>query len=234
MAGLRVLLTLAVALPLCAEKLQFGAEWRFIRAGTVNLEWSGETEARLRLVTTGLVSTLYKVDDDYRSKYGEGLCLASSLMRAKEGRRDREITVTIDAEARKSRFVERDAAKDTQISEKELDVPACVHDVLGALHLLRRSLPLASKTFEAPVTDGKKLATGKVEAQQKEQVKTPLGTFAAVRYEAFLFNGVLYGRKGRLFVWISDDEHKLPVQVKIQLPFYIGTVTLKLEKRDAP
>jgi hypothetical protein len=41
---------------------------------------------------------------------------------------------------------------------------------------------------------------------------------------------VLYRRKGRLFVWISEDERRLPVQIRIQMPFYIGTVTLQLEK----
>jgi hypothetical protein len=61
-------------------------------------------------------------------------------------------------------------------------------------------------------------------------VNTPAGKFKATRYEAFLFNGVLYGRKGRLFVWISDDEKRLPVQIRVQLPFYIGTVTVQLEK----
>jgi hypothetical protein len=61
-------------------------------------------------------------------------------------------------------------------------------------------------------------------------VKTPAGTFQTTRYEAFLFNGVLFGRKGRLFIWISDDEARLPVQIRVQLPFYIGTVTIQLEK----
>jgi hypothetical protein len=61
-------------------------------------------------------------------------------------------------------------------------------------------------------------------------VKTPAGQFDTIKYEAFLFNGQLYRRKGRLFVWLTDDDRRLPVQVRVQLPFYIGTVTLQLEK----
>jgi hypothetical protein len=40
---------------------------------------------------------------------------------------------------------------------------------------------------------------------------------------------VLYRRRGRLFIWLTDDDRKLPVQVKVRLPFYIGTVTLQLQ-----
>ena len=83
---------------------------------------------------------------------------------------------------------------------------------------------------ELPVSDGKKVIMARVESQAKETIRTPLGQFNATRYEAFLFNGVLYARKGRLFVWISDDDKRLPVQIRVQLPFYVGTITLQLEK----
>ena len=42
--------------------------------------------------------------------------------------------------------------------------------------------------------------------QAREQAKTPLGQYWAVRYEAFLFNGAFYARKGRLFIWVTEDE----------------------------
>ena len=43
---------------------------------------------------------------------------------------------------------------------------------------------------------------------------------------------MLYRRSGRLFVWLTDDERRLPVQIRVQLRFYIGTVTLQLEKEE--
>ena len=60
------------------------------------------------------------------------------------------------------------------------------------------------------------------------KVKTPAGSFPAVRYEAHLFDGVLYNRKGSLYVWLSDDERRIPVQVQARLRFYIGTITVQL------
>jgi hypothetical protein len=81
-------------------------------------------------------------------------------------------------------------------------------------------------------SDGKKTVSAKVEAQQREQIKVPAGTFQTIRYEAFLFNGLLYRRPGHLYVWLTDDARKLPVRIQVRLQFTIGTITLQLEKEE--
>jgi hypothetical protein len=73
-----------------------------------------------------------------------------------------------------------------------------------------------------------------VEAQMREQVKVPAGTFKTIRYEAFLFNDVLYRRQGHLYIWLTDDQRKLPVRVQVRLHFAIGTITFELEKDEKP
>jgi hypothetical protein len=55
-----------------------------------------------------------------------------------------------------------------------------------------------------------------------------------MRYEAHLFNDVLYRRKGRLFVWLTDDEKRLPVQIRVRLSFPVGTISFELEKAEFP
>ena len=72
------------------------------------------------------------------------------------------------------------------------------------------------------------------QAQKKETIKTPAGNFSAVRYEVLLMNGVIYNRSGRIFVWLTDDERRLPVQIRIRLQVLIGTVTLQLAKEEHP
>jgi Protein of unknown function (DUF3108) len=81
-----------------------------------------------------------------------------------------------------------------------------------------------------PVSDGKKFVQARIQAQEKEKIRTPAGPFNAIRYEAFLFNDVIYKREARLFVWISDDARRLPVQIQVRMKFHIGTVTLQLDK----
>ena len=83
-----------------------------------------------------------------------------------------------------------------------------------------------------PVRNGKKLVQAKVEAQAKENINIDGKNYPTVRYEAFLFDNVLYKRKGRLFIWLTDDPERTPVQFRIQLGFPIGTILLELEKQQ--
>ena len=54
----------------------------------------------------------------------------------------------------------------------------------------------------------------------------------AVRYEAFVFNGVLFKKSAKLEIWITDDQRTLPVQLRARMPFPIGTITFQLEKEE--
>jgi len=222
-----------------AEVFHYRVEWRLIHAGNAKLSWTPSEasdsfgwETELLLQSVGLVSRLYKVDDRYTSVLDEQLCVRNSLFQVQEGGKRRETKVTFDGERGKASYLEHDLVKQKVADSHEIDIPACVHDVVGGLYRLRRLRPELGKSVELPLSDGKKSIQGRVEAQRRETVKTPAGSFQTVRYEAYLFSGVLYRRKGRLYVWLTDDERRLPVQIRIRLPFYIGTVTLELEKME--
>ena len=113
---------------------------------------------------------------------------------------------------------------------QEIDIPPCVHDVVGGLYFLRTLNVEPGQAIQVPVSDGKKAVMARVEAQQREEVKTPAGTFKTIRYELFLFNGVLYTRSAHLNIWVTDDARRIPVQIRVRLQFTIGTITLLLDK----
>jgi hypothetical protein len=212
------------------EILHYGAEWRFVRSGDIVVRNSGGRQTEMKLDSSGLVSRLFRVEDDYVINRDEQGCNASLNFQVREGRRSRDIHATFDRQRHRASFVERDLTRNVVMTQKESETPGCVYDLTGALRRLREHPPALGSSFEIPVSDGKKTAMIRAEAQEKELVRTPLGQFPTIRYEAFVFGGAFYGRKGRLFVWITDDEHHLPIQLRIQLPFYVGTITLQLEK----
>ena len=41
-----------------AETLNYAVEWRFVRAGDVQVKWSGSSNAELQLKTTGIVASI--------------------------------------------------------------------------------------------------------------------------------------------------------------------------------
>ena len=221
-----------------SETLHYRVEWRLITAGKAQLSWSGGADgdggwrAKLHLESTGLVSKLFKVNDDYSSVLQSDLCAVSSHMISHEGRRHRESRVTFDVESGKASFVEKDLAKDVVLNTKEIDIPSCVHDVVGGLYYLRTLRLEPGQTAQIPVSNGKKSVSARVEAQQREVVKTPAGSFQPIRYAAFLFYDVLFRRSARLYVWITDDDRRLPVQIRVRMQFTIGTITFQLDQPD--
>jgi hypothetical protein len=219
------------------EALDYNVEWRLIDAGKARLSWSANAQragwqVNLHLESTGLVSKLYKVNDDYVASLAAELCVEDAHTNAREGSRRREASVHYDRESNKASYLERDLEKGNVVLAKETDIPPCVHDVIGGLFFLRALDLEPGHSIEIPVSDGKKSVMAKVEAQERENVKVPAGAFKTVRYEAFLFDNVLYRNSGHLYVWLTDDRRKLPVRVQVRLRFAIGTITLQLEKEE--
>jgi hypothetical protein len=226
------------ALP-AREILDYAIEWRLVTAGKAHLAWAATPhhsnpgwQADLHLESTGLVSKLFKVNNDYVSNLESDLCSSGSYLKAEEGTRHKETSVTFNRELRKAEYLEKDLDKKTVVHTDEIDIPACVHDVLGGLYSLRTLNLQPGQATQVAVSDGKKSVMARVEAQQREDIKTPAGAFKTIRYEAFLFNDVLYRRYGHLYIWLTDDARKLPVQIRVRLQFTIGTITLQLEKEE--
>ena len=214
------------------EVFRYKAEWRLMHAGNIVLSYS-PTGAHMTLQTVGMVSSLYRVNDDYRVQFrGGSQCSESILFKIEEGKRRNEARATFPAKPGKSSYVEVDQLKNQTVRTTELEVPGCVHDVISALAELRSNGRPKESEFTMPVSDGRKFAQVKVRERGKERVKTEAGVFNTVKYEADLMNGVIYRRSGRMYFWLSDDARRLPVRVRMQMSFFFGTVTIDLVKEE--
>jgi hypothetical protein len=221
-----------------SEVLDYQIEWRLIPAGSAKLTWTvmprpsaAANELRLHVESAGLVSRMFRVDDDYTAALGQNLCAQNSFIAAHEGNRNKETRVTYDPQAHKAFYLEKDLNKNATISH-EVEIPPCVHEVLGALMVLRTLRVEPGKTVQIPISDGKKFVQVKVESERREDLNTPMGVRKTIRYEVFLFDNVLFKRSGHLHIWLTDDNSRLPVQLQVRLHFTIGTITFKLEKEE--
>jgi hypothetical protein len=218
------------------ETLYYNVEWRLITAGRAKVEWfrlpHADWQVNLRLESAGLVSTLYKIEDNYSAHLSPSLCAESVYMTSREGSRQRETRIGFDAAAHRASYLERDRLKNTTLLQHEIEIPSCVHDVVGGLLFLRTLNLEPGQSLVVPVSDGKRSVMAKVEAQSREEIKTPEGAFHTICYEAYLFNNVLYRRPAHLQIWLTDDRRKLPVQIRVRMPFTVGTITLLLQKHE--
>ncbi len=223
-----------------AEKLSYDIEWRLIYAGSALMSLEPKPgdprkwDSQLHIESGGLVSKLYTLEDTYKVGMDDGFCTSATHLDAVEGRRHREIKVVYDHAHGKANSVERDVNKNAVIKSSEVEIPPCTIDAVAGLYKLRIDKLEPGQSKQVPMSDGKKAAYVRVEAQGREQVKIKAGTFDTIRYEVFLFNGALYPRKGDLFVWLTDDAHRLPVQIRARMSFPIGSITFELTKDEHP
>ena len=213
------------------ETLVYNIQWRLIDAGEAKLIQDPK-HSKLHLESTGLVSKLYKLEDNYDLEMERDFCAVSTSLDTMERSRHRETKVTYDYPKGKTSYVERDLIKNIVMKTAEADIPPCIQDIIGALYKLRTLKLEPGQSTSMPLSDGKKSVTARIEAQQNELIKINSGTFNTIRYEAFVFGGVLYTRKAQLQIWLSDDPRRLPVQIRIRVSFPIGTITLALEKEQ--
>jgi hypothetical protein len=221
-----VLLAAAPWTAAAKESLHYSVEWRLINAGFADLTFD-ETSSTLHLKSTGLVSRLFRVDNTFEAKFTKEFCTKEYKLHAEEGSKRRDTKVVFSGN--QSKYVEMDLLKSEVASERELTIAACTHDITAALAKLRTMNLAPGQNATMPISDGKKFAQARVEAQQRDKITTKLGTFQTIRHEAFLFNDVIFKRSARLLVWITDDARRLPIQIQVRMRIHIGTVTLQLD-----
>jgi len=218
------------------EKLSYRVEWRLITAGTATVQLSQPSphhwQLDLNLQSAGMVNRLYRVFDTYKAGLSnDHFCASDLVLDAQEGNRHRLTRLTFESSRHSVQYEERDLTNNA-ISKRVLDVAPCTHDVAGALAAMRLMDIEVGQSGTLPITDGKKMVNAKFEALSRENVTVAGKAYHTIRYEAFLFDNVLYKRKGRLFIWLTDDADRTPVQLRFQLGFPIGTISLALEKQQ--
>lgn len=218
------------------ETLTYDVEWRLINAGKARLTWNQRPgdikgyEIKLHLESLGLVSRLFRVNDDYTATLHPDLCAVSTFMTAHEGNRSRESRVSYGY--RKASYVERDLNKNALVLSKEVETPVCVHDLIGGLYALRAQDLEPGHSTQIPVSNGKRTALVKVDATRRETIRAGGAEYKTIEYEVYAFNNVMYARPGHMSVWLTDDKRRLLVQLQIRLQFTVGTITFRLNHAE--
>ena len=107
-------------------------------------------------------------------------------------------------------------------------IPPQVQDALSSFYYTRyQSLPLGgSIVFDYHAS--RKSQPMEVKVLGRERVKTPAGTFDCVAIEPMLKAGGIFSNKGRLVIWITDDERRMPVRMKSAVA--IGSISVVLKE----
>ncbi|MGH7680854.1 MAG: DUF3108 domain-containing protein [Candidatus Eiseniibacteriota bacterium] len=207
------------------EYFQFSIDWNGLNGGGSLMQVQniqrvdGHRVYRIisKAESNSFVSKFYKVRDRAESYIdAESLFTRRFVKHLREGSYKQDTEIRFDQEARKAIYADG----------KSFDVQARVHDVLSAFYYLRTQPLPDGATIVIPTHDNKKSYEMEVRVLKREKVEVPAGTFQCVLVEPLLKSEGVFRSKGSIYVWLSDDERRIPVMVKTKVP--VGSIAVSL------
>jgi len=109
-----------------------------------------------------------------------------------------------------------------------LNVIGTVQDVLSAFYEFRTLDLRIGKSDWIDIHDINKRYDLEVRVLRRETIEVPAGKFKCFVIEPLLKSSGLFRKEGIMQIWLTDDEHRMPVLMKSKL--YFGRVWAKLVK----
>jgi hypothetical protein len=210
------------------QTLIYTVDWRVFSAGTavLHFEATGDSERiTANADTVGAINMLFHVGDRFQSTFDrlKG-CTYEFDKQTVEGHRQINSTLKLDYAQGKSILDEKNMV--TGLSKHvETAIPGCLSDLLTGVYYASSQPMEVGKTFVIPVVDAQRTVPVTMKVEGREVIKTTLGTFKTLRVQPTADAGVVKNR-GNIWIWYTDDERHLPVQMRARL--FWGTITFRL------
>ncbi len=214
------------------QTLTYSVDWRVFSAGTavVHFEAAGDTERiSANADTSGAINLLFHVSDHFQATFDRNTgCTSEFDKQTVEGRRQVNSTLKLDYTQLKSILDERNVTKG-QNKHLETPIAGCLTDLLSGLFYASSQPMEVGKSFVIPVVDALHTVPVTMKVEGREEIKTPLGTFKTIRVQPTADAGVVKNR-GNIWIWYTDDDKHLPVQMRARL--FWGTITFRLAANE--
>ncbi len=212
------------------EKLTFAVKYKFVTAGyavmsvgnkPITVSGRPTYDVRFSVRTTNSFDKMFKVRDIYRTWIDvDGLFPWKFQQRVREGDYKKDFSANIDQVARKART-----------TKGTFTVPSYVQDVLSAFYYTRAydlGKMRKGQSFTLKNFYGKNAHTLRVIHRGNETIETDAGTFRCIKLEPMVAQGGLFKSEGSVYLWVTDDDRKMPVKVSAKVA--IGSIDSELVK----
>ncbi|MDM7915976.1 MAG: DUF3108 domain-containing protein [Candidatus Eisenbacteria bacterium] len=207
------------------EKLVFSVRYGILRAGQGSLEITGVEDVEghpcyhvvSRARSSSTFDRIYRVRDIVQSWMDRDFLVSRRFARTlREGRFCADDFVACDPERRRATY------PDGSVYE----IPAGAHDILSAFYYVRTLRLSPGSEFWLDTHSFRKNYPVKVLVHRRERIEVPAGVFDCLVIEPMFRVPALFKHEGRLLIWLTDDERRMPVQMKSKVK--IGSITAVL------
>jgi hypothetical protein len=209
------------------EELNYDVDYGFITAGTARIaiprysDMNGRKCYNVEFSVTSkpFFDSFYKVRDRYETHIDvEGLFPWKFVQQIREGGYKYDFNAWFDQQRLKA-----------LTSKGEFAIEPYSQDALSAFYFMRTQnydglRPGQKMTVKNFARDS--VYTLTVKYLGKQTIKVEAGKFNCILIEPIMKEGGLFKSSGRIIIWVTDDEKKIPVQIEAEVP--IGSITTEL------
>jgi hypothetical protein len=193
------------------------------------------------VISKGFFSKLFGVNFHFRAETQVEPNAFYALRSTKideQGKRLRTSETVFDSAAKTVEYTERDpnnASQPARVITAALEGPT--QDIVSAIYFLRTLDLTPGKSFVIPISDsGRVYQVPASVVAEKKKMKSIVGKVAVVRIDVDLFGP---GRpveegKGKMSIWVTDDERRIPIKARLSHDIGQLDITLKSMQRDLP
>lgn len=212
------------------EKLVFDVSYGMITAGEaiLSIPEAAPVDGRQTYAVEVLVNSLpsfswiYKVEDTYRTFIDmQSIAPLRFEQHIREGSYRRDFVATFDQARHTARTTDG----------KELTIPPYVHDIMSAFYYVRTIDFRGRQTGDVIMLQNfykDKTHDLAVKILGRQELEVEAGTFNTIVLEPMVREGGLFKSEGRIVVWLSDDELKIPLRINSKV--VIGSIDTELRE----
>jgi len=211
------------------ERLVFDVGYSFISAGeaVMSIPRSDSVfgraayEVLFTVNSTKTFSWIYKVEDRYETYLDiQGVFPWHFIQKVREGSYRRDFSAWFD-QVRNIAYT----------SDKQYPIPPYVHDAVSAFYFVRTLDYSKSRVGEKIMLQNFFKDTTyslAVKFLGRQRIDVDAGTFDCIIIEPLMKEGGLFKSEGRVLIWLTDDERKIPVKVSTKV--VVGSIDAELRE----
>jgi hypothetical protein len=217
------------------EKLTYAISWsKILDAGIAVMEVKNGPEIEGRQTYHFVVSThtVGVVEQFYPVRHFVESFVDTSEMNSQSFNLKESLGLNKKKRRREMTFDHRNNSVRFRLNDDPLEifsVPEHVQDALSSLYYVRsRNDFTIDKPITVNVFDSGKTWSVEIYTLGKERITTPLGEFDTIKVKTYPKYEGVFMNKGEIFIWLTDDERKIPLLMKSTIT--IGSIVSTLTK----
>ncbi|MDP3314370.1 DUF3108 domain-containing protein [Lutibacter sp.] len=177
--------------------------------------------------STGLVSLFFTVKNDYQTyMYKETLQPYKFIRKINEGGYTKDLEILFDYETKQA------TVKDFKHNKIDrYPIGTNIQDMMSALYFLRNQDMSSLKVndqIDLKMFIDDEVVSFKLHFLGKEVIRTKFGKIRALKFRPLVQTGRVFKEQESLTIWVSDDDNKIPLQIKASLA--VGSLRADLDE----